>query len=470
MESSTEGDAAAERRKSNEQSEETQEQQQQQQQKQHQKSSDTEEAPQLVATKSVDESSERTEQQGKSTAEETKDHPPEPDNLSQASSSTSKAVVAAPPTSRTFEKVPIFVVEDHQEVLTFLFRCLGSKHLPLHGNRILHFDSHPDLCIPKHMPACYVFNKDDLLDSISIENWLMPTVFAGHVQRIVWIKPPWSEQIPKGKYAFHVGEFEGSIRTDATLEYFVSEGCYQPEEKLENKKRLELEVCAVDEYAVAEDADLAEGYILDIDLDYFSTHNPFLKIYDRVQLYEKLKEIFVSPELADDAENDLKKMQRLARDREEKLEFLESIFLYLEEVGNLKHFLVDYQQEISAEYAGLLEKVTKVVRMLKHEYKEEEIDWSMIYDAGCTCDVTDLPHHESSREEIVRMVQSLEGFLRKLPSAPVVITISRSSEDDYTPAEQVEMIQEMVLNALTKCLRVELDDPILYYKDQELNL
>uniref|UniRef100_A0A182JZC1 Misexpression suppressor of ras n=1 Tax=Anopheles christyi TaxID=43041 RepID=A0A182JZC1_9DIPT len=384
-----------------------------------------------------------------------------------AASSSSRA---APPTSRTFDKVPIFVVEDHHEVLTFLYRCLGSKHLPLHGNRIVHFDSHPDMCIPKHMPANYVFNKDDLLDSISIENWLMPTVFAGHVERIVWIKPPWSEQIPKGKFEFNVGEFEGSIRTDSTLEYFVSEGCYQPEDKLENRKRLRLEVCSVEEYPVAEDTDLAQGYILDIDLDYFSTHNPFLKIYDRVQLYEKLKEIFVSPELADDTENDLEKLQRVARDREEKLEFLESIFLYLEEVGNLKHFLVDYQQEISDEYAGLLEKVTTLVRTLKREYKEEEIDWSMIYDAGCTCDVTDLPHHESSREEIETMVGQLERFLEKVPCPPVVITVSRSSEDDYTPAGQVEMIQDMVLAALTKCLRAELDTPILYYKDQELNL
>uniref|UniRef100_A0A2M4BMH6 Putative misexpression suppressor of ras n=1 Tax=Anopheles marajoara TaxID=58244 RepID=A0A2M4BMH6_9DIPT len=453
----------AERRKSTGETEtdkqqQQQQQQEQQQQEQPQKSEEApEEAPQLVAAPAVAESSET-------------DAPSEKKQESGQASSSSRAVPAAPPTSRKFEKVPIFVVEDHHEVLTFLYRCIGSKHLPMHGNRILHFDSHPDMCVPKHMPSKYVFNKDDLLDTISIENWLIPTVFAGHVQHIVWIKPPWSDQIPKGKYAFHVGEFEGSIRTDSTLEYFVSEGCYQPEEKLENKKRLQLEVCSVDEYAVAENADLAEGYILDIDLDYFSTHNPFLKIYDRVQLYEKLKEIFVSPELADDTENDLAKLQQVARDREEKLEFLESIFLYLEEVGNLKHFLVDYQQEISEEYTGLLEKVTALVRVLKREYKEEEIDWSMIYDAGCTCDVTDLPHHESSREEIVRMVQQLESFLRQLPSPPVVITVSRSSEDDYTPAEQVEMIQEMVLGALTKCLRAELDTPILYYKDQELNL
>ncbi|KAL1400370.1 hypothetical protein pipiens_002074 [Culex pipiens pipiens] len=382
---------------------------------------------------------------------------------------TSSSTEPGPP--RTFPKVPIFVVEDHHDVLTFLYRCLGSRHLPLRGNKIIHFDSHPDMCIPKHMPAAYVFNKEDLLDSISIENWLMPTVFAGHVERIVWVKPAWSDQIPKGKFQFNVGEFEGSIRTDSTLEYFVSEGCYQPEEQLENKKPLKLEVCAIDEYAPADDAeDLKDGYILDVDLDYFSTHNPFLKIYDKVGLYDKLKEIFISPELADSNESDLEKLQRIAKNREEKLEFLESMFLYLEEVGNLKHFLVDYQQEISEEYTQLLAKVSSLVGVLKKEYAEEEIDWSMIYDAGCTCDITDLPHHESSREEIVAMIGQFEGFLARLPAPPTVVTVSRSSEDDYTPADQVELIQELVLAALQKCLRAELDEPILYYKDQEFKL
>ncbi|XP_055631959.1 UPF0489 protein C5orf22 homolog [Toxorhynchites rutilus septentrionalis] len=371
--------------------------------------------------------------------------------------------------ARVFPKVPIFVVEDHHDVLTFLYRCLGSRHLPLRGNKIIHFDSHPDMCIPKHMPAEYVFNKEDLLDSISIENWLMPTVFAGHVERIVWIKPEWSDQMPNGKYQFNVGEYEGSIRTDSTLEYFVSDGCYQPEENLEKKKALKLDVSSIAEYKAIDEDELKDGYILDIDLDYFSTHNPFLKIYDKVDLYEKLKEIFISPELADSTENDLEKLQRIAKNREEKLEFLESIFLYLEEVGDLKHFLVDYQQEISQEYTQLLQKVTTLVTILKKEYAEEEIDWSMIYDAGCTCDITDLPHHESTREEIQAMITQFESFLTQLPS-PTVITISRSSEDDYTPAEQVELIQELVLAALKKCLKSELDEPILYYKDQEFKL
>lgn len=393
-----------------------------------------------------------------------------PATTATASSSSESDQPDQEPTARLFSKIPIFIVEDHHDVLTFLYRCIGSRHLPLRGNTIIHFDSHPDMCIPKHMPAAYVFNKEDLLDSISIENWLMPTVFAGHVDRIVWIKPDWANQMPKGKFQFHVGEHEGSIRTDSTLEYFVSEGCYQPEEQLENKKSLTLQVCAIEEYKVSDDDGLNSGFILDVDLDYFSTHNPFLKIYEKVSLYDKLKEIFISPELADTTENDLAKLQRIAKDREEKLEFLETMFLYLEEEGSLKHFLVDYQKEISEEYTQLLEKVSNLVKVLNKEYAEEEIDWSMIYDAGCTCDVTDLPHHESTREEIQSLVEKFESFLTHLPAPPTVITMSRSSEDDYTPADQVEQIQELVMMALQKCLPMPLDRPILYYRDQQLKI
>lgn len=105
------------------------------------------------------------------------------------------------PTSsiRSFPKIPVFIVEDHNDVLHFFIRCFGSRHLPLEENKIIHFDAHPDMCIPKGMPARYVYAPDDLLGSISIENWLMPMVFAGHLDRIVWIKPEWSDQMPKGK-------------------------------------------------------------------------------------------------------------------------------------------------------------------------------------------------------------------------------------------------------------------------------
>ena len=41
---------------------------------------------------------------------------------------------------------------------------------------------------------------------VSIENWILPAVFAGHFSTIVWIKSPWSEQITEGYHQFLIGK------------------------------------------------------------------------------------------------------------------------------------------------------------------------------------------------------------------------------------------------------------------------
>ena len=85
---------------------------------------------------------------------------------------------------RQFPKIPIFIVENHNDVLEFIYRCLGARYLPFANNRIIHFDSHPDMTIPKYMPSEFVRDKDRLLEALSIENWLMPTVYAGHFSEL----------------------------------------------------------------------------------------------------------------------------------------------------------------------------------------------------------------------------------------------------------------------------------------------
>ena len=66
---------------------------------------------------------------------------------------------------RPLKKVPVFIEEDHNDVLSHIFRCVGAKHLPTSGNVLLHFDSHPDLGLP--------FNFNHSV-SISLESYLFP--------------------------------------------------------------------------------------------------------------------------------------------------------------------------------------------------------------------------------------------------------------------------------------------------------
>ncbi|XP_012137831.1 UPF0489 protein C5orf22 homolog isoform X7 [Megachile rotundata] len=113
-----------------------------------------------------------------------------------------------------FKRIPIYVVESHDEVLPFIYRCLGSKHLPFEGNVFVHLDSHPDMLIPKTMLADTVWDKDQLFSEISIENWILPAAYAGHLKHLIWVKPPWANQMADGVSTFFIGKHKdnGSIR------------------------------------------------------------------------------------------------------------------------------------------------------------------------------------------------------------------------------------------------------------------
>jgi len=80
---------------------------------------------------------------------------------------------------RKFQRIPVFIVDYHNDVLEFIYRCLATRHLPLANNTIVHFDSHPDLVIPRHIAASATYEKETMLNELTIENWIMPTLYAG---------------------------------------------------------------------------------------------------------------------------------------------------------------------------------------------------------------------------------------------------------------------------------------------------
>lgn len=278
---------------------------------------------------------------------------------------------------RVFEEIPIFIVENHNEVLEFIYRCLGSRHLPFTNNTIIHFDSHPDMTIPRNMPSEYVFDKEKLMDTLSIENWIMPACFAGHFNQLVWMKPHWAKQIKDNDYQFVIGDYCGNIKVNSNLEYFLSEGSYRPECELSENKLIDLKVRTLTNDFVGHSELLPSTniYILDIDLDFFSTHNPFLKIYEKAKVYEKLKKIFAFswPAQLDQAEEILAKV----KDRENQLDELEKVFKYVSENGNLKGLKIPQRLEL------IWGQITDLITDVQTYYND--INWTLIYDAGKLC-------------------------------------------------------------------------------------
>ncbi|XP_018909272.2 UPF0489 protein C5orf22 homolog isoform X1 [Bemisia tabaci] len=364
---------------------------------------------------------------------------------------------------KIYKELPVFVVENHNEVLPFIYRAMGSKHLPLEGNTLVHLDSHPDMLIPRGMPADTVWNQYDLFSQLSIENWIMPAAYAGHFSKLVWIKPPWAHQIPDGQYNFSIGKNKSNseIRVTCLEAYFLAEGLYSHEAELESARQVTLHVITMgrSEVKLSPDSEhqeddftaikeiiekyvsAGEPYILDVDLDFFSTRNPFKTLYENAGLHERLKELYKFQPPAD--RTDLKSVAECVSVREKQLNELHAIFSHLQSGGTVD----TYPDQSSSR----LEAVKGIAESVRQFYNE--VEWEVIHDAGCTMDDTELPHHVTSVPTLQRLLNStFDSFLQVLPGKPTLVTISRSSEDDYCPPENVDFIENSVLGILRKHL------------------
>lgn len=203
--------------------------------------------------------------------------------------------------------LPVYVSGDHNEALESLHAAIRVGEVAFSGLAMLHIDSHPDLMVPPRMPADLVFKPRELHYELArsetgIAEFILPAVYAGHLERITWLRPPWADQLPDGLWDFEVGKAPGSdfdevvtedgeivrggpLRVSWTAPYYADEGLSCSVSEMENVKSMQLFVA--DENACTPDA--IEGvfgtrpWILDICLDYFSVNNPFY-----VDLQDKL--------------------------------------------------------------------------------------------------------------------------------------------------------------------------------------
>lgn len=355
-------------------------------------------------------------------------------------------------------------MEYHNEVVPYIFRNIGSRHLPSKGLTIVHLDSHPDLLIPKKMESGDVFDKAVYCSLTDIADWLLPSAYSEVFKSIVWVKPPWAKQMPEGAQTFRIGRDKNDhLRVDSKLSYFVAECLYCPTDELQDAKEVDLEVVTLGKRIEEESDDFnairtsllryikeESAYILDIDLDFFSTSNPFQNVYSKAKMYERVKELCPFKPPASQSDQDVK---TAVQKREQQTSELEQLFCTLDE-----HRKLDIS-ESTAPPNPLICKVEELRNALLENYKDEEIDWPLVYDSFWTCDDTPLPHHVSTMEELETMFEAFGTFLEALPKPPVIVTISRSSVDDYTPEEDVEFIQTKVVELVKK--KFECDEPVV---------
>lgn len=270
-------------------------------------------------------------------------------SLSENIISSEHFTAAELPPLKRFKKIPIYVVEEHNDALQFIYSAIGGKKLPLEGTTLLHLDAHPDMLIDRKLKGSEARSGRDLLPLLQIENWIVPAVAAGHIDRVVWLRPPWAKQFSDGTRTFNVGDDTrtGYLRVDSKEPYYLSDALYST--TLTNKRSLTFTVAELvnsllvkcnqnNIKQLAKNINISQPYVLDIDLDFFSTGNPFLSLYEQIALYDLLEPIFEC-KLPKDDNGDTH--AEANEKREEQLDELETLFQHLEVFGNLAEYQGD---------------------------------------------------------------------------------------------------------------------------------
>lgn len=195
-------------------------------------------------------------------------------------------------------------------------------------------------------------------------------------------------------------------------------------------------------------------WILDVDLTFFSTINPFIGLYQKAQVYPMIEEIFAYKIPESNTSEEIKKCLKY---RENQIRELEHIFMYLDE-----HRTMPKTEVPSERY----EQVEKLKEKIEEFFEDDHIDWKHIFDAGCVSNKFQLPVHHTEREKVLEfMEESFSKFLDGFPCPPTIITIARSCEYDcFVPLKDCNYIEQNLVKFLKQ--KYNIDNPEMPYLDQ----
>ncbi|CAB0035314.1 unnamed protein product, partial [Trichogramma brassicae] len=95
--------------------------------------------------------------------------------------------------------------------------------------------------------------------------------------------------------------------------------------------------------------------------------------------------------------------------------------------------------------------------MHKH-YKDQEIDWMLVHNSGCTIDDTELPHHVTSRPDLERFIEgAFRAFLLALPALPTIVTVARTQRH----GRRVSLVSGIARRAPQQAVRIR--EPFFAY-------
>ncbi|GFH54845.1 hypothetical protein CTEN210_11321 [Chaetoceros tenuissimus] len=380
----------------------------------------------------------------------------------------------------------------------------------------MHWDSHPDLACP-NVPALSCFaprrewveknsmNLYEMLDFSEggIAEWIIPLVLAGSLNRVCWIKNSWCDQFENGHFHYHVGvstntdnvesfldlSEEAVVKSSLAHPYYIDDSTYESQENLQLSQKLDLFVAedydsllSIPSFIQASRNDQEEkksDWILDICLDYFWCHNPFLDDLKDIsfEIYQTFLGIVTSVDFRNESssayvmnEDEVKQYSNSLHDFHKQmknfLDFLNEIDISTsnclvkdEILERLLEFYTD-KEKVESLFLKLLDQVVHHCRSTESNPKELI---SIMINAlpNALLPFTDLSVIEDTKnlnelilEKVEIFGQTLrykQSFICKslgLNDVPMLVTIARSAEDGYCPKHVVEYLQEAVIDEI----------------------
>lgn len=363
-------------------------------------------------------------------------------------------------------KMPVFVVDEHNDAMLPFLDAIKSKKLPTGGVKMLHYDSHPDLGnIPKESKfvkntAKGKVDKKGLHKLTDIATWITPLALAGHLTDVIWVAGHWCHQIDEGSYELACGidKKDGKLKTasadgnnednEAVTDYWDCDGTAAPLKNLKDVKTWTLHVFKHNKKgALPDDSFYAiqeiigdSPWVLDIDEDFFSCNNPHRDDFSACfghQAWLMMKKIY---DIGSPWDTELEKILQ-------KKLFLkkETTFLKAKPTKKVIEALNDDGTD------GLL-YMKKFHKFLHGQFKKEYEEGVNIEELFALDDIhvaglySGLPHHLTRAEDIVEMGNGVEEVLNefKKHNNPVHVTLATSRADRYLPDCQASIIHAML--------------------------
>ncbi|KAK1930378.1 UPF0489 protein C5orf22 [Phytophthora citrophthora] len=370
----------------------------------------------------------------------------------------------------------VVIVDDHHHCLPDIHLAIRQRRLPFSDIHVLHVDAHPDLSFSFATQTDVIFEPETLYDELDnsvagIAEFLLPLVFAGHVNQITWLKPSWATQMPTGAFKRLVigkRKTNGTMGVTSELPHFVEDGLFCPVEDMEASSTRHWDLFATETTSSGHAATVAteaiaaarqnsKGFLLDIDLDYFSTWGPFRKDLEKLigeAAVQIVMHVFSSVRYKRGALELMSAKQR-SSERNRFCELMKRLeeFDELEDSATRRLKWEQVVNKLSSLYADGVDATALLGRFAEvlDIYRDNKSTRREIWAAG---PFVDLPHHESSQEKIETMVNELEQFLRMhsldASSPPAIVTIAKSTGDEYLPPHQLDIVLTSVLTMLER--------------------